>query len=42
MYMLTWINGRESSGLNANGFKENVSDEYLSCFEYVYEKNCSV
>lgn len=24
--------------LNANGFKENVSGEYLSCFEYVYEK----
>ena len=25
--------------LKANGFKENVSGEYLSCFEYVYEKN---
>ena len=25
--------------LNANGFKENVSGEYLSCFEYVYEKD---
>lgn len=24
--------------LKANGFKENVSGEYLSCFEYVYEK----
>ncbi|MGN0370758.1 MAG: helix-turn-helix transcriptional regulator [Butyrivibrio sp.] len=25
--------------LKANGFKENVSGEYLSCFEYVYEEN---
>ena len=25
--------------LKANGFKENVSGDYLSCFEYVYEKN---
>ena len=24
--------------LQANGLKENVSSEYLSCFEYVYEK----
>ena len=25
--------------LKANGFKENISGEYLSCFEYVYEKD---
>ena len=25
--------------LNANGFKENISGDYLSCFEYVYQKN---
>ena len=25
--------------LKANGFKENLSGEYLSCFEYVYEKD---
>ena len=28
--------------LNANGFKENVSGEYLSCFEYVYEKENTI
>lgn len=25
--------------LNANGFKQNLSDEYVCCFEYVYQKD---